>query len=254
MGDNDMNMKKISAIKISAIKISAIKISAITSLQHLATALCAASLVFIAAAAQAEQRPIMTTHVPHAVATGVAPLVGHVPGTQHLSLAISLPLRNQTELTDLLQRLYDPQSPSFHKYLSVQEFTGRFGPTGSEYEAVLHFAQTYGLAVVSMYDNNMVVDVEAPAANIENAFHITLGVYQHPTESRTFYAPDREPTVDLDVPLLHISGLDNYSLPHAKNVRSSQRLSTQQLTSNGTGSGPGGQFIGSDMREAYYGS
>jgi subtilase family serine protease len=113
----------------------------------------------------------------------------------------------------------------------------------------MSFAQANGLKVIDTAENRMVVDVEGPASNIENAFHVSLGVYQHPTESRTFYAPDREPTVDLDVPVLHISGLDNFSLPHAKNIRTSR-----QTGGVGTGSGPDGNFIGSDMRAAYYGS
>jgi subtilase family serine protease len=214
-------------------------------------ALCAFTIFFAAAAAQAEQRPLLTTHVPQAVASGVAPLVAHLPGTQRFSVAISLPPRNQAELDDLFQRIYDPQSPSYHKYLTVDEFTERFGPTESDYEAVLHFAQTNGLAVIEMFNNRMVVDVEAPAAAIEKAFHVSLGVYQHPAESRTFYAPDREPTVDLDVPLLHVSGLDNFTLAHAKNIKVSHISSFASKT---TGSGPGGDFIGSDMRAAYYGS
>ena len=51
-------------------------------------------------------------------------------------------------------------------------------------------------------------------AAIQTAFHVSMGVYQHPTENRTFYAPDREPTVGLPFPLWHVSGLDNYSIPH----------------------------------------
>jgi subtilase family serine protease len=207
---------------------------------------------FAALTAQAEQRPTLTTHVPAAVAGGVAPLVGHLPSTQHLSLAISLPPRNEAELDTLLQQIYDPQSANYHHYLSVEEFTSRFGPAASDYAAVLHFAEANGLSVIDTAANRMVVDVEGPASNIENAFRVTLGVYQHPTENRTFYAPDREPSLDLDVPLLHISGLDNFTLPRAKNARSQQLL--QQASSKTTGSGPGGQFIGSDMRAAYYGS
>ena len=42
---------------------------------------------------------------------------------------------------------------------------------------------------------------------------MTMNVYQHPTEKRTFYAPDRRPTVNLSAPLWHISGLNNYSIP-----------------------------------------
>jgi subtilase family serine protease len=226
------------------------KISAV-ALPRLAAVLCA-FILFFAAMAQAQQR-IQTTHVPEAVSTGVAPLVGHLPSEQRLSLAISLPLRNEAELDSLLDELYDPQSPNFHHYLSVQEFTSRFGPSESDYAAVLEFARANGLAVIDMPANRLVLDVEGSAANIEKAFNIGFGLYQHPTESRTFYAPDREPSLDLDVPLLHISGLDNFTLPHAKNILASQ-ASTQAQAGKTTGSGPGGQFIGSDMRAAYYGS
>ena len=224
------------------------------NLQRLAAVLCASILCFLATTVQAEQRPAMTSHVPEAVASGVAPLVGHLSGTQRLSLAISLPLRNEAVLEDLLQKLYDPQNPNYHVYLSVAEFTARFGPTEADYADMRSFAEANGLAVIDTAANRMVVDVEGPAANIESAFHVTLGVYQHPTESRTFYAPDREPTVDLDVPVLHVSGLDNFTLPHAKNIRSSQQLSQDAEAGKTTGSGPGGQFVGSDLRAAYYGS
>jgi subtilase family serine protease len=219
--------------------------STVALLQRVAVTLFG-SVLFFAAAAQAEQRPALTTHVPEAVSTGVAPLVGHLPSAQRLSLAISLPLRNQPELDDLLQQLYDPQSPSYHKYLSVQEFTERFGPVEADHAAVLQYAQANGLAVIDTPANRMVLDVEGPAANIENAFHVTLGMYQHPTENRTFHAPDREPTIDLDVPLLHISGLDDFSLPQPKNIVSSVK------SKQATGSGPGGSFLGSDLRAAYY--
>lgn len=225
------------------------KISGV-ALPRRAAVLCG-FILFFAAMAQAQQR-IQTTHVPEAVSTGVAPLVGHLPSEQRLSLAISLPLRNEAELDSLLDDLYDPQSPNFHHYLSVQEFTSRFGPVESDYAAVLNFARANGLAVIDTPANRMVLDVEGPAANIEKALNITLGLYQHPTDSRTFYAPDREPSLDLGVSLLHISGLDNFTLPQSKLVRS--QTGSQTPSAKPTGSGPGGQFVGSDMRAAYYGS
>lgn len=228
-------------------------ILAIRTFQRLAASSCAFILLFAAATAQAEQRPTLTIHVPAAVSSGVAPWVGHLPSEQRLSLAISLPLRNEADLDELLEQLYDPQSPNYHQYLSVEQFTSRFGPTESDYAAVLRFAENNGLAVIDTAANRMVVDIEGPAANIESAFHVSMNVYQHPTEARTFYAPDREPTPDLDVPLLHISGLDNFTLPRAKNVRSSWDNTQAQDAGKATGSGPGGQFIGSDMRAAYYG-
>ena len=61
---------------------------------------------------------------------------------------MSLPLRNEDGLDELLQDLYDPNSPSFHQYLSVEEFAMRFGPTEADYAAVVDFAERNGLTVI----------------------------------------------------------------------------------------------------------
>ncbi len=89
--------------------------------------------------------------------------------------------------------------------------------------------------------------------------HVRMGVYQHPTENRTFYAPDGEPTVGLAFRLWHISGLDNYSVPHPmlfkrNDYAQARGVDPGTLVSHATtGSGPSGSFLGSDMRAAYYG-
>jgi subtilase family serine protease len=219
-------------------------------LQWLSAALCAGVLL-CAAPARAEQHLTLSAHVPPAVANGQTPLVGELSSTERMSLAISLPLRNEAELDDLLQQIYDPQSPNYRRYLSVQEFTQRFGPARDDHDAVVRFAEANGLSVTETFANRLVVDVEGPVANIAKALHVNMGVYRHPTENRTFYAPDREPTLDLEVPVLHISGLDNFTLPHAKNIKSSE---APGASGKATGSGPHGEFVGSDMRAAYYGS
>jgi xanthomonalisin len=211
----------------------------------------AASVFLFAAVAQAEQRPTMTAHVPAAVANGQAALFSRLPGTQRMSLTISLPLRNESDLDNLLQEIYDPQSRNYLRYLNVDEFTQRFGPTLDDRDAIVRFAEASGLTVTGSPANRLIVDAEGPVANIEQALHVTMGVYRHPTGNRTFYAPDREPTLSVAVPVLHISGLDNFTLPNAKHVVSSQAPDAGSQT---TGSGPGGQFVGSDMRAAYYGS
>ena len=183
-----------------------------------------------------------------ALANGQAPLVDRLKATQSLRLDIALPLRNEAELDDLLQRLYDPNSSDFHQYLSVEEFTERFGPTQEDYDAVMHYAQAHGLQVTGTSPNRMLVNVTGSVANVERAFHVNLGVYKHPTENRTFYAPDREPTADLPFPVWHVTGLDNFSIPHPAGLRRDEKARPHT-----TGSGPSGYFIGSDFRAAYYG-
>ena len=198
---------------------------------------------------RAQMQSLMTRHVREVTVNGQAPSVGRLPAAQVMRLVLVLPLRHQPELESFLQELYDPSSPSYRHFLTVQEFTARFGPSPEDYDAVLHFAEANGLAVVGTSRNRLNVDVEAPVADIEKALHVTMGVYQHPTENRTFYAPSREPAVDLPFQLWHIAGLDNYSIPRPLFSRHANLRVNANAT---TGSGPGASFLGSDMRAAYY--
>lgn len=204
-------------------------------------------VVCIFGSAWAQQR-LPTRHLPEDVRNGVVPQVGTLRGDSRLTLAIMLPLRNRVELDELIRELYDPQSPFYGRYLTVDNFTQRFGPTQEDHDAVMSFAASNGMTVTTTYPNRLVVEINATVTDIEKVFHLTMGLYQHPTENRTFYAPDREPSVDLAVPLWHIAGLNNFSLPQP-----GARAGAPAGGSGGSGSGPNGSFYGSDMRAAYYG-
>ncbi|HTW86767.1 MAG TPA: protease pro-enzyme activation domain-containing protein [Candidatus Binataceae bacterium] len=199
---------------------------------------------------EAQEQPLLTRHVREATLNGQAPLVGWLPATQSLNLDIVLALRNQAALKKLLKELYDPSSPSYRHFLTVQEFTAKFGPSQEDYDAVIRFAKANGLTVVGGSRDGMDVQVAGSVASIEAAFNVTMGVYQHPTENRTFYGPDQEPTPDLPFRLWHISGLDNYSIPHPALVH--RNLSVEPNASV-KGSCPSSSYCGSDMRAAYYG-
>ena len=219
------------------------------SWQRMSMMLCASAFLSLPSA-KADQHLTLTTQVPEAVASGQAVWIGELPGSERMSLAISLPLRDEASLDEVLRQISDPTSPSYRHYLTVHEFADRFGPTAADHDAVVNFIRANGLNVTGTRANRLVIDVEGPVEAVEKTFHLAMGVYRHPVEDRTFYAPDREPTLDFDVPVLHISGLDDFTLPRPKNVRSA----APDAGSKTTGSGPHGQFVGSDMRAAYYGS
>jgi len=177
--------------------------------------------------------------------------VDRLDGSTRLNLAIGLPLRNQETLTNLLRDLYDPASPRFHQYLTAAQFAQQFGPTERDYQAVMRFAQAHGLTVTGTHPNRTLLDVSGAVADIEKTLHLHMRTYQHPTEARRFYAPDAEPSLDLDVPVLAISGLDNFVLPHPMNLKTAAWNTGTNMTAFVSGSGPGGFFIGSDFRAAY---
>ncbi len=201
----------------------------------------------VVVASHGAERQVLRGHVPREVSR-LQP-IARLSGSTNLQLAIGLPLRNRERLTNLLARIYDPSSPDYRHYLTPQEFTGDFGPSEADYEAIKGFAKANGLQVTATHPNRLLLDVSGSVADIERTFHVAIQIYQHPTEHRTFYAPDTEPSIDLTVPVLKVSGLDNYSLPQP-------RLKTVTLVSGRnasplSGSGPQGAYMGNDFRAAY---
>ncbi len=230
-------------------------------IRKLTSSLLAISAIAFAVSvpAHAENQSPVTKHVREVTRTGEARAIGSLPATKVLQLDLVLQLRDRQGLQNFLALAYDPQSPAFHEWITPQEFTERFGPTQKDYDTVIAFAKSHGLEVVGGTRDGFEVQVKGTVANIEKAFNVKMLTFQHPTEDRTFFAPDREPSADLPFQLWHISGMDDFSKPHPLYVKKSDYakahgLDPEAVVSHATtGSGPSASFLGSDMRAAYYG-
>jgi subtilase family serine protease len=228
-------------------------------LSRLAALVCAAAFMLITIPGQAQPQSLMTRHVRDEVVSGRAQFVGQLPATETLRFDIVLPLRDRAGLQNFLQDVQDPASPSHHQFLTPQEFTERFGPSQEDWDALVTFAKASGFEIISGTREERDLRLSGSVANIEKAFHVTMGTYHDLTEDRTFFAADREPTVDLPFQVWHITGLDNDSKPHPMYVKKSDYakahgIDADKVVSHATtGSGPSASFLGSDMRAAYYG-
>jgi len=196
----------------------------------------------------AQPQTLLTHHVWEVTLNGQAPFVGKLPATQSMRIDIVLAVRDEAGLDSFLQELYDPSSPAYRHFLTVEQFTEAFGPSQKDFDALIRFATANGLTVTGGSRDAMDVQLKGSVATIETAFHVTMGLYHDPIGNRDFYAPDREPTVDLPFQLWHITGLDNYSIPRSALSRRPPGVKPPATT----GSCPGASFCGSDMRAAYY--
>jgi hypothetical protein len=203
-------------------------------------------IVCLAASVRAADRQTVPRHLPASV-EHLQPM-GRLDALELLNLAIALPLRNQEALAQLLQGLYDPSSANYRKYVTPGKFTEMFGPAEGDYQALIAFARSNHLTVTGTHPNRTLLDVRGTVADIEKAFRVTMRQYPHPTEARTFYAPDTDPTLDFAVRVLSIRGLDNYVLPRPKNLRPVPN--GEGIAPKG-GSGSGGSYMGNDFRAAY---
>lgn len=203
-------------------------------------------------------------HMPNITKT--AQMVGRLEGTRKIHLAIGLPLRNKEAREYLLKTLYDPKSPQYRHFLTVEKFAEMFGATQEDYQKVIDFAKSNNLTVTKTYPNRLLIDVSGTANDIQKALHVNLNNYNRPDGS-TFYAPDREPSLDLDVPIQHISHLNDYAIPRRAGSQNNLPMNPLLLQKpiqiqpfNGTGpTGPlcppgtvNNTYIGNDFRNAYF--
>lgn len=230
-----------------------------------APALIAAGFLLLGASSAtlaAGSQPL-ASHLPPSAKT--AKPLGRLDPSTRLTLTLGLPLRNQTELNQLIADVSDPSSPRYRQFLSSAEFTGRFGPAEADYQTLANFARSNGLSVDHLHPNRTLLGVSGTAADIERVFHVTLHRYQHPKEPREFFAPESAPSIDLDLPLLDVTGLDNYSIPRRSGSSQASKpnrsvvlpadVGTESATpgiySGRNGSGPYNLYLGSDFRNAY---
>ena len=196
-----------------------------------------------------QPQPLLTNHVRDVVRNGQAVATGQLPSEQTLRIDIVLPLRNEDELQSVISQLNDRSSASYHQFLSPDELALRFGPTQANWDQLVAFAQAHNLEVTGGSLAARDLRLAGTVDDIQQAFNVTLRTYRDDVDDRTFFGPDQEPSIALPFPLLHISGLDNYSVP---TPRIERRLDhTTSLAT--TGSGPSASYLGTDMRAAYYG-
>jgi subtilase family serine protease len=204
-------------------------------------------LALLSIPAHGAERQTLHGHVPAAVAQFNLQPVGRPPSTNRIDLVVGLQLHNRQALTNLLHDVSDPASATFRHYLRPGQFTEKFGATEAEYQAVLQFLNTHNLKVARTFSDRLIVDASGTVADVEKAFHVTIFTYQHPTEHRLFYAPDVEPSVDGNVPIMTISRLNTYFRPHSN----LHKKPAKGGADGGGGSAPGQAFWGSDFRTAY---
>ena len=196
----------------------------------------------------AQPQSLLTRHVRDVILNGQSSFVAKLPANQSMQIDIVMAVRDQAGLDHFLQELYDASSSSYRQFLTVEQFTHEFGPRQQDYDALIRFGSANGFTMTGGSRDAMDVQFKGSVATIETALHVNLGLYHDAVANREFYAPDREPTVDLPFQLWHISGLDNYSIPLPELVRRPQGVKPPATT----GSCPQQSFCGSDMRAAYY--
>ena len=105
---------------------------------------------------------------------------------QKIQFAMTLNLRHEKELQQLILDQANPHSPHFQKYLTVSEFTREFGPTREHYLQVISFLTSNGLRIVSVTPNRLVIEGEGTNEQLNKLFGEETDVYQSANGAKYF--------------------------------------------------------------------
>ena len=147
---------------------------------------------------------------------GVAALAAPVPASTVVNLSIGLPVRDPAGLQTFINQVSDPHHLNYRHYLTQAQFTATYGATTADYLVVTNWATSHGLTVTKTYSNNLLLDVSGTALQVEQAMYVNL-IYRLRQDGGQFVTTDRDPSLDLAVPLLHISGMDDFVTPKPAN-------------------------------------
>lgn len=137
---------------------------------------------------------------------------GPVPADRIIHLNIGVEPRESAALAKLANDVSDPKSDQFQKFLTLEQVKARFSPTEADYKKVIDWAKASHLTVEGEFGNRLLLSVSGKASDVQNALAVTLSLARR-ADGSEFYKPDRAPSLDLDVKVSHVSGVDNLYLP-----------------------------------------
>src|SRR5580704_16801880 len=139
-----------------------------------------AVLAIVSVGSQAASQPFMTRHTRDAVVNGEEQSLGRMPATQTMHFDVVLALRHAPELENFLQDIYDSSSENFRHFVTPEEFTARFGASQEDWDATVRFAKENGFKIIGGTREGRDLQLKGTVAQVEKAFHVTMGLYQHP--------------------------------------------------------------------------
>lgn len=103
--------------------------------------------------------------------------LGRVASTQEITITVQLQMQNKAGFDQAVDALYDPESPTFHKWLTEEDLN-KYAPAEEQSGAVRKELESHGLEILSADANGFSIRARGTAANVESAFNTELHQFQ----------------------------------------------------------------------------
>jgi subtilase family serine protease len=178
--------------------------------------------------------------------------VGALSATDQIDFAVSLPLRNQSDLTNLIHRIYDPTDSLYRHYLTPETFREAYSPTQEDYDTLKAYLVSKGLTITKEHSNRLLIGVRGSASAVGDAFNISLSSYTD-ASGRVFRKNDEAPSMPLGFAskVLGISGLDTSVQRQKRLKKYTPGFMSGLVGPKIQGSGVSGGLTPADIKKVY---
>jgi hypothetical protein len=137
----------------------------------------------------------------------------------------------EASLQDLLVQQQVASSPSYHKWLTPEQFGQQFGPADADVQAVTSWLASFGFQSIKVSKGRTVVEFSGNASQIEAALHASIHKYMVNGEAHWANANDPQVPAALAPVISGFASLHNFQKKPAS-VRSGQ-TATMTRTADG---------------------
>lgn len=96
---------------------------------------------------------------------------------ERMLLVLQRSPEQDSALISLLDQQQDKSSPSYHKWVTPEEFGKRFGPADADIQAVTAWLQTHGFQVNNVSKGRTVIEFSGTVSMVQEAFHTQVHRY-----------------------------------------------------------------------------
>ncbi|HEV3149404.1 MAG TPA: protease pro-enzyme activation domain-containing protein [Acidobacteriaceae bacterium] len=134
--------------------------------------------------------------------------------TGHMLMALRRSDAQQKALDALLGAQKDPKSPSYHKWLTPEQFGAQFGVADADVQAVTSYLAAQGFVVGRVFKNKMAIEFSGTTGQVRSAFRTEIHSFS--VNGQTFHANVSAPQVPAALaPVVKGITLTNYRPPAA---------------------------------------
>jgi len=99
----------------------------------------------------------------------------------------------EVALQDALAKLQDKSSPTFHQWLTPEQFGAQFGPADADIQVVTDWLTRQGFTVGKIYSGKAVIEISGSAGQVQRAFGTAIHNFQ--VNGKTYSANASDPQI-----------------------------------------------------------